>query len=44
MDGMIFYKNVFGNTKRRFLGIKEISCTQQFKIILKKIAYERSVK
>ena len=27
-----------------FLGIKEISCSQQFKIILKKINYERSVK
>ena len=53
MDGIIFCKNTFGNiitsmclraSKEAFLGIKEISWSQQFKVILKNLTYERSVK
>ena len=54
MDSMIFCNNIFGNVinytwhtsikRRSLVSIKEIYCSQQFKIIFKKKTYERSVK
>ena len=52
MDDMIFSKNICENliTSTWYTSIKiryfedKIPCSQQFKIIIKKIAYERSVK
>ena len=53
MNSMIFCENIFGNNyfyliyenQKTFLrDIKGIYCSQQFKIIFKKKAYERSAK
>ena len=52
MDAISFYKNVFRNiitstciraSKEVFLGIKDISRSQQFEIIFKKFTCERSI-